>query len=154
MSDIVSFSSHGKIGLIAVNSPPVNALSHAVRKSSTAAPTPPRIVSKYDEEEQPLLLFHGEFESDIIARALVKRLSQKARIESADAWIERLDEIHSRSKVVTLARSAYCSGCPHNSSTTALPGSVVSAGIGCHTMAMWMNRNVVMGTHMGAEGAQ
>ncbi|MDE1947838.1 MAG: indolepyruvate ferredoxin oxidoreductase family protein, partial [Burkholderiales bacterium] len=48
----------------------------------------------------------------------------------------------------------YCSGCPHNSSTTAPDGSIVSAGIGCHTMAMWMDRNVVMGTHMGAEGAQ
>ncbi|WP_341650205.1 hypothetical protein [Thauera humireducens] len=30
----------------------------------------------------------------------------------------------------------------------------MSAGIGCHAMAMWMGRNVVMGTHMGAEGTQ
>src|SRR5437867_12799771 len=56
---------------------------------------------------------------------------------------------------ITLARPAwYCSGCPHNTSTKPLEGSLVSAGIGCHTMAMWMDRNVVMGTHMGAEGAQ
>ena len=55
----------------------------------------------------------------------------------------------------TATRTAwYCSGCPHNSSTKAPEGSIVSAGIGCHTMAMWMGRNVVMGTHMGAEGAQ
>ena len=31
MSDVVTFSKHGPIGLITVNNPPVNALSHAVR---------------------------------------------------------------------------------------------------------------------------
>lgn len=115
----------------------------------------PRIVGKRDEEGRDLLPFHGEFESDIIIRALHARLSRKVKVESAEAWIKRLDEIHSRSQLTTIGRSAwYCSGCPHNSSTKAPDGSIVSAGIGCHTMAMWMNRNVVMGTHMGAEGAQ
>ena len=115
----------------------------------------PRIVGKFDEEEKELLPHYGEFESDIIVRALLKRLGRKTRIESAENWIKRLDEIHARTKLPTSARTAwYCSGCPHNSSTVAPEGSIVSAGIGCHTMAMWMNRNVVMGTHMGAEGAQ
>jgi indolepyruvate ferredoxin oxidoreductase len=115
----------------------------------------PRIVGKFDEHEKELLPHYGEFESDVIGRALTKRLSQKARIESAEAWLKRLDEIHVRDKLATATRTAwYCSGCPHNSSTTAPDGSIVSAGIGCHTMAMWMGRNVVMGTHMGAEGAQ
>ncbi len=115
----------------------------------------PRIVGKFDEAGQPLLPHHGEFESATIARALTRRLSRKSKIESAEAWIRRLDEIHARGVLPTTARTAwYCSGCPHSSSTQAVEGSVVSAGIGCHTMAMWMNRNVVMGTHMGAEGAQ
>ena len=115
----------------------------------------PRIVGKFDEEERELLPGYGEFESDVIGRALTRRLSQKARIESAEAWLSRLDEIHARGKLATATRTAwYCSGCPHNSSTAAVEGSLVSAGIGCHTMAMWMDRNVVMGTHMGAEGAQ
>ena len=115
----------------------------------------PRIVGKFDEEEKELLPHYGEFESDIIVRALLKRLGRKTRIESAENWLKRLDEIHARTKLPTAARTAwFCSGCPHNSSTVAPDGSVVSAGIGCHTMAMWMNRNVVMGTHMGAEGAQ
>ena len=115
----------------------------------------PRIVGKFDEEEKELLPHYGEFESDVICRALLKRLSRKTRVESAEAWIQRLDEIHARSKLPTTVRTAwYCSGCPHNSSTVAPEGSTVSAGIGCHTMAMWMDRNVVMGTHMGAEGAQ
>ena len=115
----------------------------------------PRIVGKFDEEGQELLPHYGEFESDVIGRALTKRLSRKTRVESAEAWLQRLDEIHSRNKLPTTGRTAwYCSGCPHNSSTQAVEGSVVSAGIGCHTMAMWMGRNIVMGTHMGAEGAQ
>jgi len=115
----------------------------------------PRIVGKFDEQDKELLPHFGEFESDVIGRALTRRLSQKARIESAEAWLRRLDEIHAGDKVATTARTAwFCSGCPHNSSTRAPEGSIVSAGIGCHTMAMWMDRNVVMGTHMGAEGAQ
>ncbi len=115
----------------------------------------PRIVGKFDEEEKELLPHYGEFEADVIGRALVKRLSRKTRVESAEAWIKRVDEIHARAKLETSNRTAwFCSGCPHNSSTTAPDGSIVSAGIGCHTMAMWMDRNVVMGTHMGAEGAQ
>jgi indolepyruvate ferredoxin oxidoreductase len=115
----------------------------------------PRIVGKFDEHGQELLPHYGEFESDVIGRALTRRLSQKARIESAEAWLTRLDEVHARATLPTAARTAwYCSGCPHNSSTAAPQGSIVSAGIGCHTMAMWMDRNVVMGTHMGAEGAQ
>ena len=115
----------------------------------------PRIVGKFDEEEKELLPHYGEFESDVIVRALLKRLSRKTRIESAENWLKRLDEIHSRNKLPTAVRTAwFCSDCPHNSSTQAPDGSIVSAGIGCHTMAMWMGRNVVMGTHMGAEGTQ
>ena len=118
-------------------------------------PNAPRIVGKFDEHEQELLPHYGEFESDIIARALNQRLSQKARVESAEQWLARLDDIHARVQLPTATRTAwYCSGCPHNSSTRAVEGSIVSAGIGCHTMAMWMGRNVVMGTHMGAEGTQ
>jgi indolepyruvate ferredoxin oxidoreductase len=110
----------------------------------------PRIVGKFDEEEKELLPHYGEFESDVIVRALLKRLSRKTRIESAENWLKRLDEVHARSKLPTTSRTAwYCSGCPHNSSTKAVEGSIVSAGIGCHTMAMWMKRNVVMGTPHG-----
>lgn len=115
----------------------------------------PRIVGKRDDEDKELLPAFGEFEAHTIGRALIQRLSRKAKLESAHEWLKRLDEIHRRIKLPTATRTAwYCSGCPHSSSTVAPEGSIVSAGIGCHTMAMWMDRNVVMGTHMGAEGAQ
>ena len=53
-----------------------------------------------------------------------------------------------------MARVPYfCSGCPHNSSTKVPDGSMAMAGIGCHTLAIGMERNTKTFTHMGAEGA-
>ena len=47
----------------------------------------------------------------------------------------------------------FCSGCPHNTSTKIPDGSRAYAGIGCHYMAQWMDRNTLGYTHMGGEGA-
>ncbi len=47
----------------------------------------------------------------------------------------------------------FCSGCPHNTSTNVPDGSRAYAGIGCHFMALWMDRETDSYTHMGAEGA-
>ena len=47
----------------------------------------------------------------------------------------------------------FCSGCPHNSSTKVPDGSRAYAGIGCHYMVQWMDRETIGYTHMGAEGA-
>ncbi|MBN8988871.1 MAG: indolepyruvate ferredoxin oxidoreductase family protein [Rhizobiales bacterium] len=46
----------------------------------------------------------------------------------------------------------FCSGCPHNSSTKVPDGSVALAGVGCHYMASWMDRQTSGLTQMGAEG--
>ena len=47
----------------------------------------------------------------------------------------------------------FCSGCPHNSSTKVPEGSRAYAGIGCHYMVQWMDRETTGFTHMGGEGA-
>ncbi|QIE42141.1 indolepyruvate ferredoxin oxidoreductase family protein [Rhodobacteraceae bacterium SC52] len=47
----------------------------------------------------------------------------------------------------------FCAGCPHNTSTKVPPGSRAYAGIGCHIMALWMDRETSGYTHMGGEGA-
>jgi len=47
----------------------------------------------------------------------------------------------------------FCSGCPHNTSTKVPDGARGGAGIGCHFMAKWMDRNTEAFTHMGGEGA-
>jgi indolepyruvate ferredoxin oxidoreductase len=52
----------------------------------------------------------------------------------------------------------FCSGCPHNSSTKPLPGTLVGAGIGCHALVMLMDEEqagTVTGvSQMGGEGMQ
>ncbi|MEO0912641.1 MAG: indolepyruvate ferredoxin oxidoreductase family protein, partial [Pseudomonadota bacterium] len=47
----------------------------------------------------------------------------------------------------------FCSGCPHNSSTKLPEGARAYAGIGCHFMVQWMDRETTGFTHMGGEGA-
>ncbi len=47
----------------------------------------------------------------------------------------------------------FCSGCPHNSSTKLPQGSRAYAGIGCHYMVQWMDRETTGSTQMGGEGA-
>lgn len=47
----------------------------------------------------------------------------------------------------------FCSGCPHNTSTKVPEGSRAYAGIGCHYMVQWMDRETTGFTHMGGEGA-
>ena len=47
----------------------------------------------------------------------------------------------------------FCAGCPHNTSTKVPNGSRAYAGIGCHFMASWMDRETLGFTHMGGEGA-
>lgn len=47
----------------------------------------------------------------------------------------------------------FCSGCPHNSSTKVPDGSRAYAGIGCHYMVQWMDRDTMGFTQMGGEGA-
>ncbi len=46
----------------------------------------------------------------------------------------------------------FCAGCPHNTSTRVPEGSRATAGIGCHYMVQWMDRDTDSCTHMGGEG--
>src|SRR5262245_22336096 len=115
----------------------------------------PQVVGKLDEEDRPLLPPVGEFDSDVIARAIARRLARRIRIDSVDARIQHLDELKSRPKTLTLARTAFfCSGCPHNRSTVVPAGSVAAAGIGCHRMGMGLDRGIDGVAHMGGRGGE
>ncbi len=46
----------------------------------------------------------------------------------------------------------FCAGCPHNISTRVPEGSRAQAGIGCHFMASWMDRDTAGLIQMGGEG--
>ena len=82
-------------------------------------PDRPRIVGKVDEEERPLVPILGELDSDLIARAIAKRLGRKLRIESVEARIQHLDDLRRRPRPLTLSRTAFL----YRSSTPARPSS-------------------------------
>ena len=46
----------------------------------------------------------------------------------------------------------FCAGCPHSTSTKVPEGSRAAAGIGCHYIAIWMDRETETFTHIGGEG--
>ena len=47
----------------------------------------------------------------------------------------------------------FCSGCPHNRSTRVPEGSCALGGVGCHLMAVAMERSTLTISQMGGEGA-
>ncbi len=115
----------------------------------------PVVVGKTDERGQKLFKQDGELTPLEIASAIVARLG----LESFSAATkQRFDLLRRRaSRQVRnesgMARVPYfCSGCPHNTSTKVPDGSMAMAGIGCHTLAIGMERNTKTFTHMGAEG--
>jgi indolepyruvate ferredoxin oxidoreductase len=69
------------------------------------------------------------------------------------AFLDFKDKALARPRVSAVRQPYFCSGCPHNTSTRVPEGSRASAGIGCHFMALSMDRNTATFTHMGAEGA-
>jgi indolepyruvate ferredoxin oxidoreductase len=119
------------------------------------APDRPVIVGKFDADGRPLLPMHGEIDADLVAQVIARRLLRRQPLESVAVGAARLEALKSRPIELSLARPAYfCSGCPHNRSTIVPDGSLAAAGIGCHAMALGMERQTVGITHMGGEGAQ
>ena len=115
----------------------------------------PRVVGKRDAEGTPLVPAHGELDADRIAQIVAARLERRISSSAITARVALLESLHNRPAPLTLARQAFfCSGCPHNTSTRVPEGSMAAAGIGCHGMALGMNRNTYGITHMGGEGAQ
>lgn len=103
-------------------------------------------------------LFPTRFALDpiMIAGKLGEILIEEGRdTEAIRAGLETLEEAKRADNAEELATRLpyFCSGCPHNSSTKLPEGSRAYAGIGCHFMVQWMDRETVGFTHMGGEGA-
>jgi indolepyruvate ferredoxin oxidoreductase len=106
-----------------------------------------------------LLRANADLSPALIAKAVaarVKKLGVDAdtltRIESRLAIIEAKER---SLQVIDLKADRtpwFCSGCPHNTSTKVPEGSRAMAGIGCHYMALWMDRATTGFTQMGGEG--
>ncbi len=115
----------------------------------------PRVVGKQDEQGRPLVPADAELDADRIAQILAARLERRVHLDSITARVALLEALRQRPAPLTLTRQPYfCSGCPHNRSTVLPDGSMASAGIGCHGMALLMDRRTMGLTHMGGEGVQ
>jgi indolepyruvate ferredoxin oxidoreductase len=126
----------------------------------------PRVVGKFDEKGEwvrPhgdwLLPAAAELTPAMIARVIAKRMERlqltPRRMEELRARVDFINakEAALATPKVALARQPFfCSGCPHNTSTKLPEGSRATAGIGCHVMAIWMDRSTTEFTHMGGEG--
>ncbi len=135
----------------------------------------PNVLGKFDEPEGDfsggewsmpnpsenwLLRAKADLSPAIIARAIAKRLKKlgvpddiAARMDQRLAVVDARERHLLELKADTGDRLPwFCSGCPHNTSTRVPEGSRAMAGIGCHFMAVWMNRSTSTFTQMGGEG--
>ncbi len=100
---------------------------------------------------------YGALEPNDIAITIAERLIERdLGGDDLKARAGRLKEIKGNQPKTAdiFPRTAYfCAGCPHNSSTKVPEGSRAYAGIGCHYMVQWMDRNTEGFTQMGGEGA-
>jgi indolepyruvate ferredoxin oxidoreductase len=106
-----------------------------------------------------LLRANADLSPALIAKAVASRLIKlgvsadiRARMESRLQLIADKEAAMKASTVVTDRLPWFCSGCPHNTSTKVPEGSRAMAGIGCHFMALWMDRSTTGFTQMGGEG--
>jgi indolepyruvate ferredoxin oxidoreductase len=133
----------------------------------------PRVVGKFDDTGEwgnPHHEGHGhwllpatyELNPAQIARAIASRISRYFAGHPVEQRVrERIAYLEAKEAVLKVSAPDpakdriphFCSGCPHNTSTKVPEGSRALAGIGCHYMALWMDRETATFTHMGAEGA-
>jgi len=116
----------------------------------------PAVIGKQDEAGATLFRAAGALEPMRIALEIGRRVQDRrpteavgARLADLQARVERLE----RTGDVANRTPYFCAGCPHNSSTRIPEGTRAYAGIGCHYMAQWMDRNTEGYTQMGGEGA-
>jgi indolepyruvate ferredoxin oxidoreductase len=122
----------------------------------------PRVVGKFDESgewpaaphTQWLLPPLGELTPALTARAIAARVARFHRSAAIDRHLALLEEKERPPDApIAIARTPYfCSGCPHNLSTRVPQGSCALGGVGCHLMAVWMNRSTITISQMGGEG--
>lgn len=114
----------------------------------------PQVLGKTCLHGRPLLSAVDELRSSRILPVLTAWLAQHK------PQLDRCDQVAALIAMPVLSNKGdgvkrvpyFCSGCPHNISTRVPEGSVAYAGIGCHFMASWMDRQTSGLIQMGGEG--
>ena len=119
----------------------------------------PRIIGKMDDHDKRFLPFAEELSVASLASSLTERLLRlnlnpevAAMLRAKADWFNGRQATQMQAVSPVTRTPYFCSGCPHNTSTKVPEGSRAFAGIGCHFMALWMDRNTETFTHMGGEG--
>ncbi|RDK11378.1 indolepyruvate ferredoxin oxidoreductase family protein [Cupriavidus lacunae] len=130
----------------------------------------PKVFGKFDQRGNDggewsvprgnwLLPAHYELSPALIAKAIARRLERldlpeavRTRIAARVALIEAKEREAAQPRIAVERKPWFCSGCPHNTSTRVPEGSRALAGIGCHYMTLWMDRNTDTFSQMGGEG--
>lgn len=115
---------------------------------------PLRMVGKNDENGERLVPWIGELSPLQLAGIVAKRLDNVfPGLDLSGRAMSLMAEQAVYLNTPGATRTPYfCSGCPHNRSTKVPEGSQALAGIGCHFMASWMDRDTNYLIQMGGEG--
>ncbi len=115
---------------------------------------PDRMVGKFDERGEPLVPWTGELSPHQLAPIVAQRLDAVMPGLNLGERAEAL--LRGAAPAIQISGANrmpyFCSGCPHNTSTKVPEGSQALAGIGCHFMASWMDRDTESLIQMGGEG--
>ena len=115
----------------------------------------PIVVGKQDELGKWLLPPENDLPLEVIVEVVAKRIYKATNSSDLLDRLKWFNKRHQeqRSVLSPINRNPYfCSGCPHNTSTLVPEGSRSLGGIGCHYMAVDMDRGTELYTQMGGEG--
>jgi len=114
---------------------------------------PNAMVGKVDENGDRLVPWVGELSPLELAPIVARRLDH---VFDTTRFSARAKDLRARGSIIEIGGAQripyFCSGCPHNNSTKIPEGSKALAGIGCHFMASWMDRDTDGLIQMGGEG--
>jgi indolepyruvate ferredoxin oxidoreductase len=114
----------------------------------------PAVIGKHDAQGLPLLSSLGELRPSRVLPVFAEWLAHhKPALDRRERVVDLVAPRILSNAADAVRRTPYfCSGCPHNTSTKVPEGSIAQAGIGCHFMASWMDRDTTGLIQMGGEG--
>jgi indolepyruvate ferredoxin oxidoreductase len=127
-----------------------------VREELYGTANQPVCIGKKDEQGNWLFPIKGALDPNDIAICIGSRLlkyGQSDELARQVAQLKDAQRVLAEAPIIATREPYFCAGCPHNTSTVVPAGMRAYAGIGCHFMAQWMDRNTLGFTQMGGEGA-